>query len=265
METSNLARIINRLMLALIAGIFAFIYIKHFLKNVWLSCFLAGMVFSIILTELFHNLKIKNNRLSLRKAELKHMDSCLAHFLETPKQKTLLFFKRALHPLLNLQINKDCLFNIEKQIAICPCYSTKELSEAEYYSIIKTSVQLKASKIIILCGECKLIVNQYITVLDKYETYALLKELKCFPIKMEQPEKRKSILSRINSKPTHEKAKPFFIASGFLFISSLLVPQKVYYIVASTICFIIAMVCLLILKKQNPSKPFELALDIIKK
>ena len=268
MEESNLARALNQTIITLFIAAIVFIYAQYFLKNLYLSIALTGAIALIIATETNHFRKKKTNRLNFEKEDLKFKDDIINHFLIMPTPNILEFFKDALN---KCGIKTETLENTiaTNSAIIAPLFNSVLISDRDILPLIKLCKQKNKKQLIVFCEKYEETNAQIngdvaLNILNGYETFAFLKSLNKFPIKKTAANnKHKHIIISKTNHLSKNHFKPFFISSVFLFITSFLVPQKMYYITLASILLAISLICLAVFKKQKIEPKYEQILSSV--
>ena len=117
-----------------------------------------------------------------------------------------------------------------------------------------TRLENSLNKIIISCNAYNPEINTYlanfeseISVLDKYETYALLyKEYEFFPkINSKEKIKKNTFKSFVTQAFSKSKTNKYIFAGIIIALSYIYVPFSLYYKIAASIFFIFALICFL--------------------
>jgi len=102
--------------------------------------------------------------------------------------------------------------------------------------------------------------ERHVTILDKTDIYTLLCELDTFPnITVVVSKKRKRIGQVARAALAPDKAKRYLLISGFMLLTSLIVPMSIFYIVFASLVTVVAIACKLdivgLIEKKLPKKP----------
>lgn len=269
MEESKLAKILNQIIITAFISAIIFIYAQHFLKNLYLSIPLTAAIALIITTETNFFRKKKTNRLNFEKEDLKFKDDIIWYFLTQPTNNVLDFFQTAINKLgIKTEIKNNAI--ITKNAIIVPIFNSFIVGDKEILSLIKELKAQNKKHLIIFCADYKELnlpqmSETTISILNSYETFAFLKSIKTYPIEKTQlVKKHEHLIFSKSHRLTRNHFKPFFMGSIFLFITSFLVPQKMYYIMIASILLAISLICLIAFKKQTTKQKYEQAMNQIK-
>ena len=235
-------------------------------KNLYLTTALCGAIFLIINTELSHFRKKKTNRLNFEKEDLMFKDEILNHFLISSTAQNQDFFKKVFDNLKIATTTKNN-YLISNNCLVAPLFNSFEITNNDIIGAIKEANSLNIKNVIIFCAgastpEINLNTKINLVCLNGYETFAFLKKINTFPIsKTTQIKKHQHIIFNKTNKLTKNHFKPFFMGSVFLFITSFLVPQKLYYITLASVLLGISLICLVLFKKQKIEPKYEQVLS----
>lgn len=264
---TRLAKILNNVIILAILSLVIFAWIKRFTNNQMLSIILCAMIITIIATELHYFSKKRTNRLNLKNQELKFMQNCIWHFLESPNSKNVAFFKSLLKQDMSFKNNTKFLLTTDNLTMLAPCFESQELSCDILLTLIKQANNLNVKTLIIFCASenknTKNIIqnatNLKIIILNDYETFGLMKSKNFYPISQEPVKKTKKQHALFSSSNFFGKlkVKPFLLCGLFLYFSSLFVTQKTYYIILASICLILSAVSLIFAKNPKTTSGYE--------
>ena len=272
MNSSKFAKLINNIIALFILGLVIFAWCKKIINNQIVTIIITAMTLTIIATEIHHFSKKRTNRLNLKNEELKFQKQCIWHFLQSQHKANVAFFKKALSNYYNFDNSTTLLNDKQKHILIIPQFENTVLTINNLLSCIKQAKTKNAKKLIIFCVNkdkeidniLQNITNLEIIILNDYETYGLLKQINMFPIeKQNSTLKNKKIHALLNKENflSRAKIKPFLFCGIMLYISSLFVPYKVYYIIIASICLLISAICLIFAKNPKQISNYELILE----
>lgn len=273
METTKFAKISNNIIALGLLSLIVFAWCKKLIPNQILSIILTAMTVTIIATEIHHFSKKRTNRLNLKNSELKFQKACIWHFLESSQQANINFFKKALSNFYHFENSTTILFDKSKSTLITPQFENPELSTQNFLSCIKKAKSKKANNLIIFCASkskeidnlIKNVSNLKIIILNDYETFGLLKELKIYPIaEQTAPSKKQKRTHALLNKEnffSRAKVKPFLWCGIMLYISSIFAPYKTYYIIVASICLLISAICLIFTKNPKQQSNYEAVLS----
>lgn len=277
MVQSKLAQVLNTILALSILALVVFAWIKHFTQNAMISIVLTAMIITITATEINHLRKKRTNRLNFKKADLNQKDNCMWHFLSSNTSSNLTYFKKLLNADYNLISKSNFLYSLETKTAIVPYFESENLTADSLIKIIKSTAKLDVGSIIIFCvnidrSSQRVIANMpnlNITILNDYETYALIKHKQIFPILFSEIKSNKRSHNTLSPRNLlkYVNAKPFAICGLMLYATSFIVPFRSYYILWASVCLLFAFICLIFAQKPQNSPQFSTILkaDALKK
>lgn len=251
MSKFKFVNIVDTLFLSVVTFFITFAWIQFFIKNLILSlicsAFITGAILFIILW--FKSKKTINNQ----------------HLSE--QSHNLALFKIAIQTMSNLKLTttlkkllprtyqpKSCKGDInfikDGTLYLITCCFDEKLTETKLLEIIKLK---NASNIIIICSN----LNSDIEVISKAfknKTIELISLDQLFKIFNQKNisintshidlSKHKVTLKQIfKNSLSRNKSKGYFISGLVLLFTSLIIPYKIYYVVFSSILFVLSIIC----------------------
>lgn len=254
MKKYTLGKIIDYIFKNTLVFFIAFIWIRFYIKTLYLSLFL-----SVIITLLFGLVITLKNQKNLNTKKLtceenKQISICTNEFLFSNHFTNLNFFnKLANKKHTSTIINEFILIkNNGFKIALFPYYETRILTIDTATNIYIKCKELAVDKLVITCKNtnqealnfAKQLKNIKLLILEEKQAYfKLLKTYETYPKitnKLIQEDKltlKQILMLAFNRK----KTKGYLFSGVILFFASFVIKYNIYYIVFSSLLFIMAL------------------------
>lgn len=230
-----------------------FIWIRYFIRELWLSLVLSGVI-TIVLDILIRIItKRKDNKSNMKikeKEEAENMflslttsSNFMTFFLNLAKKENQKAIKKKNYILLENPENKTLFY---------PFMSANELSKDDIAKIIILANKEKADKIVITCGDINKeafsfskSLNIPIILLDKFSTYnELYKYYDCFPeITLSyQKSKKLAFKEMLAFSFNKSRTKGYVLSAIVLLISTFFIRMNIYYCIMASLLIIFALI-----------------------
>lgn len=232
----------------------AFIWLRYFLRSLWLSCVIAGALTLIIELASYLFKKSNKNKMNLKLKEREDADNMFFSLISLNNGIDF-FEKLALtrHNIVTKRKDYIIITNNEKEkILLYPFLKLNILSPQDIVNIKKVAQKENILKIIICCYEyskdCPLFIKNFddtILLFNKDETYAyLFKEYQFFPEITTQYKKtsKLSLKDLIAYSFNRSRTKGYIFSAVILFITSFFVHVNIYYCIIATLLLLFALI-----------------------
>lgn len=246
MQKYNISKMVDRCFLFVLLFIVFFIWIRYYWQSLWLSVLVAFAISFFICRLVNAFLYGKELDKKIKQQLNRDIDNYFFTLSCLSLQENLQFFKKVLKSC-DAKISNN--FVIVKNTAIYLFFGSVLQAEDVARIVLKMK---ECKKIIICCKESKIkqfsINNVCVEIFEKEAVYVnFFVKYGVFPdilIQNAQPLKTpfKQLLKGLFDR---KKAKVFFYLGLLTLFSSLFVWYKLYYLIVSTIMFVLAVTCLL--------------------
>lgn len=239
----------------------AFIWLRFFVKPLWLSIIISiGVTF---LFEIMHRYFQKRNKTQKNLKLKEKEDADNMFFSLTTDNKYINFFEEMLKTRHAEIITKKSYLIINKEnknIVLYPCFKLEPLTPNTVVEILKNIKQIKVEKIIIACYEydkqLQVFIknfNEEILLFDRYECYCLYKEYDFYPEITQQYKKEAKLTFKdlLGFAFNKSRTKGYLVSSIILFITSFFVKLNIYYCVISSLLMLLALISYINPKYNN--------------
>ncbi len=244
----------------------SFIWFRYLINNAIISIMLAlALSFGVIYVQ-NHLRKNKQKKLKLKKDLETHIIDCADAFLFNTFEENSAFFSDMLKEKYTIDIRKNFLLlkNKESTIALFPAFESKKLSQDKLIDCLRSVKNINLTKIVVLCYDYEInvatISSNYkvkTLVLNKNQTYnEVLSVFKKFPEKnsYQKIEEKITFSFLVRNALNKNKIKTYFWGGVFLMLASFVIKYNIYYIIFSSIMFIMSLLCLVLNKFWVASK-----------
>ena len=229
-----------------------FIWIRFFLKSLWLSILLSSLI-SICVIILLEAISTK--RAKITRLKIKEKEDAENMFLSLATSKNPIDFFHKLTTKKHEATKKKSYILIKHEdhnVLLYPYTSFAPITPDDITKILSTIQKEKYKKLVICCGDVsKETINfvknfdAEIILLDKFQTYSeIYKFYDCFPkitlsYKRTKKESFKELLSFSFNR---SRTKSYLLSALVLLFSSLFVQMSLYYAIFSSLLVIFAII-----------------------
>ncbi len=236
--------------------LFCFVWIRYFIKKLWLSVLLTFILTSLIYLIIFCVQRNKQNKTGLKMKEKEDAENM---FLSLACQTDPMdfFVKLASKKHKNITKHKKYIVinHVEEKVKtlLYVDVSFEGMTISRFMSIYNSVKKEKATKIVICCKEitdkglsafCQNF-NEKFLILDTYATYEkLYKFYDCFPEITHQYKKEKKLAFKdfVAYSFNKKRTKGYLFSAIILIMSSLFIRMTIYYCVVASILVIFALI-----------------------
>ena len=215
--------------------------------------FALSIIFAVFV---FNRISKKQQKASLKKLDQKRYEQTVFQLNLMTKLELVTFFESLLEQK-NIKTEKKHggIYLTEKNIFLFFKFGFENVTKADIVRIFNIKQKFNTTYVISenFNEEVKSFSLRFkgLTVVNSIELYSYLKDNNFFPedkkkINQEQPKKLKALKSIIDRK----KAKTFALYGIVFLFMSYFVVLKIYYLICSTIFFILSLICLLFGEKK---------------
>lgn len=251
MSKFKFINIVDTFFIALVTMLIIFVWLQFFIKNIALSLILSSIL-SIAVIYLFHSIKSKKQ---IKKFKTASKSTSILKFklaIQTmPQVKLLQLIKQLVPNKYETKTIKGDMIITKKGIPhIFTTHFNSELTEPKLLEIIKTK---QYDNITIFCisfdsnlpSICQTLKNKSINLINLDQLYVLFEQNNItIDTSNIDLNKHKITLTEILKKAlSRNKSKGYFISGLVLLFTSLIIPYKIYYVVFSSVLFILSLIC----------------------
>lgn len=260
MSKFKFVNIIDTVFVSVATFFIVFAWIQFFVKALMLSLLLS-IIITISILFVFRWLKTK--KYNTKQNQL-NTSSRLAHFklgIQTmPSTQLTALLKKVLPSHYLPKINKgDINFIKDNNNHTFTFYYSGELNEAKLLELIKTK---KTNNLTIFCSnynnDVKLIANafknKHISLISLDQLFEIFnsKNIEIDTSHIDLNKHKITLKEIIKNSISRQKSKGYFISGLILLFTSLIIPYKIYYVVFSSILFLLSLLC-----RLKPSHKFD--------
>ena len=266
MKKNTLSFILDFLLLFIILFFISFVWTRYVVKNLVASLFIS-ISFSLIITLIrIRRENKKQAKLKSKKEQSLHIQDCADAFMFNSFEENAQFYKTMLEKKYRIEIKNSFLYleNDIHKIALFLLFDVKKINQDQVIFCLKSVKKYNLTKIILICNnydnnvlnitknyKIKTIIlnstQNYNEILKIYNTYPQLDN----KLRIDEKISFSFLLKNAINK---KKFKSYFVGGIFLFIASLFVKYNIYYIIFSSIMFILSILCLFSNKIYKTSK-----------
>ena len=256
MKKIKLSLFLDYFLVTLIIFFISFVWCRYIFKNLILSI-ATSIILSLLIVTIF--VKVKNRR-EIRKKRKKditsHIEECANALLFNSFEENAYFYKNILDKKYKIEIKPSFLYleNSLNRVALFLLFDVKKINQDQVIFCLKSVKKYDLTKIVIICNSYDNNVlnitknyNIKTIILNKQQNYnEILSVYNAFPqtdTKLKLDEKLTfSVI--INNAINKKKFKTYFMGGIFLFIASLFIQYNIYYIIFSSVMFLLSILCL---------------------
>lgn len=230
------------------------IWSLYFIRTIWLSLLCAFFVTVLIIVISSIIDRKKEKRKSGKLEETQHIEDIKNTFIYMKHSDQIDFFYNLAstkHQAIKNQNHIEVL--TDQKTIIVPHFKTENLTQDSIIEIYNNIEKDKVKKIIILCTNYDIKINECISnfkiktiVLDYKQTYThLLNVYEFYPEITIRPKKKvkNSFRQLCSTAFSKKKTKGYLTSALFIIFASFFVIYKVYYLIVATILIIFAILC----------------------
>lgn len=228
-----------------------FAWVQFFVKQIFLSLFISLMLtLSVIFVLRWLRIKKVGQNKILQEKQSNFTKFKLA--IQTlPKAQLTTLIKKLIPARYYSKTNKgDITFIKNNLYHTITCYFSNELTEAKLLELIKSKT---ADVLIVLCSsftkDAQLISTSFnnikielLTIEQLYDIF-IKNNIEIDTSNINFKSSHKTIKDVLKNIVSRDKSKKYFVTGLILLFTSLIVPFKIYYIVISSILFILSLFC----------------------
>lgn len=266
MKKFRLSNFLDSLIVFVLIFAISFIWFRYIISNSTISFILAFCLGAGVIALQGFFSRRKQKKLKIKKDIQTHINDCADAFLFNTFEENSSFFENMLKEKYTIDIRNKFLLlkNKENTIALFPAFETRKLTQDKLIDCLRSVKNLNLTKIVILCYEYELntatISSNYkvkTLLLNKEQTYnEILCVFKQYPENnnMKKIDEKITFSFLVKNALSKNKIKTYFWSGTFLLLASFVIRYNVYYIIFSSIMFILCLLCIILNKFYFVSK-----------
>ncbi len=251
MSRFKFVNIVDSLFISVVIFFIIFAWIQFFVKNILLSLFLSA-IFSSLAILFIRWLKAKKYTSTQNKLT---QSSKLASFKiaiqSMPHQKLITLIKKLIPAEYNPKtIKGDISFVKNNSSTIFTFYYLGELNDIMLLNIIKNKT---ADKFVIFCSNfnqeadiiARSLKNKNIDIINLEQLYEIFNKnnISVDTGHIDLNKHKITLKGILKNSISRNKSKSYFVSGLVLLLTSLIVPFKLYYVIISSILFVLSLLC----------------------
>ncbi|MBQ8522383.1 MAG: hypothetical protein IJ458_01820 [Clostridia bacterium] len=251
MSKFKFVNIIDTIFLSVTTFLIIFAWIQFFIKNFMLSLVISTI---ISITVIFVIKWFKSKKHSAKQNQL-NTNSRLACFklaIQTmPSTKLTTTIKKLIPSKYLPKINKgDISFVKDNSTHTFTFHYSSELSEAKLLELIKTK---KSNNLVIFCSHfnqdtiaiANAFKNKHIELINLEQLFEIFnnKNIEIDTSHIDLNKHKITLREILKNSLSRNKSKGYFISGLVLLFTSLIIPYRLYYVIFSSILFLLSLVC----------------------
>lgn len=254
MKRFSLGKIIDFLFKNTLIFFIIFVWLRFYLQSLYFAVFLS-VLFTLLIGIFFIVKNEKNfNKQMLSKKQTDLLNSYSNELMFNSFNANLNFFKNVINSKKDVKISKNFVFLHENgvKIGIFPFFFKRILTIDDLLNIYVKAKNEQINKLIVVCKQypqeaenyAKQIGNMNIVLLNQQATYLhLFEPFNYYPkITHKLIEENKVTFKQIlNNAFNKKRVKAYLFAGVILMLSSFIISYNLYYIIFSSLCFLLAL------------------------
>ena len=251
MSKFKFINLLDNLFIYISIFLISFAWIQFFAKSFILSLLLSAIlaITIILLIRFFKNKNNLNHQISLNR---QHNFEIFKLAIQTmPTSKLAMTIKKLIPPKYMAKVYKgDIIFSKNNSSHIFTFYYAGNLDEYKLLEIIKTKSQ---QNITIFCpshpNELKSIIKAFkhknINLISLEQLFDLFndKQIKINTSHIDLSKHKITLKEILKNSISQSKSKGYFISGLVLLFTSIVIPYRIYYVIFSSILFILSLLC----------------------
>lgn len=251
MSKFKFVNIIDTIFLSFATFLIIFAWVQFFVKNLLLSLFISAILaIATILTIRF----FKNKKYLAKQSEIANSANLIRFKLAIqtlPNTKLATIIKNLIPAkYFAKSVKGDIVFNKQDNVHAFTFYYSAQLTDTKLLELIKTK---KCDRLVVFCSsfnqDAKLISSAFkdkkIELVDLEQLYHIFNKhnIHIDTTNIDLNKSKISILDILKNSISRNKSKGYFLSGLILLFTSIIIPYKIYYVIFSSILFLLSLLC----------------------